>query len=216
MTKHTKEGSTFTHKMLTVIGTIMCIVLIPILIINCTLLFKGYMNKDEVPSVGGIFPMIVLTDSMHGTFEGGDLIICKEVPASEIKEGDVITFFDPESNKNSVVSHRVLEVLEEDGKISFRTKGDTNNTEDANPIPEENLIGVYTGVHITGAGNVAMFMQTTTGLIICVVLPLILLIGYDTIRRRLYNKKHAGEKEELMAELEELRRLKAQAESENK
>ncbi len=220
MNKEIKERSNTTNRIMTVIGTILCIILTPILIVNCTLLIKGWTNKDAVPSIGSYTPMIVLTDSMIGdkedSFSGGDLIFIKMVEAEEIKEGDVISFFDPQGNGMSVVTHRVVGIINEDGKISFETKGDTNNAVDAVPVPEENLIGVYTGIHIVGAGSVAMFMQTTTGLIVCVVLPLILLIGYDAIRRRLYNKKHAGEKDKLMAELEELRRLKAQTESDNK
>ena len=43
-------------------------------------------------------------------------------------------------------------------------------------------------MRIAGAGHIAMFMQSTAGLIICVVLPIILLVGYDLIRRRIYEK----------------------------
>jgi len=45
-----------------------------------------------------------------------------------------------------------------------------------------------------------------------VVLPILLLVSYDMVRRRLYEKANAQDTEELMAELEELRRLKAEQE----
>ncbi len=209
MTQTKQKNSAF-HNFLTVLGIVMCIILIPILIINCTLLFKGYTQKDEVPSIGGIFPMIVLTDSMYPEFYGGDLIICKNLSPREVEVGDVITFFDPDGNGTSINTHRVLEVLEENGELSFITKGDNNNTADRTPVPSENLVGIYSGTRIPGAGNIAMFMQSTMGLIVCVVLPLVLLIGYDGIRRTIYNKQHQSDKDKLMAELEELRRLKAE------
>ncbi len=204
-----KKNSAF-HNFLTVLGVVLCIILIPILIINCTLLIKGYTRKDEVPSIGGIFPMIVLTDSMYPVFSGGDLIICKDTEPEAVQVGDVITFFDPDGNGTSIVTHRVLEITEEDGGLAFRTKGDNNNTEDRVVVPAQKLVGIYTGTHIPGAGNVAMFMQTTAGLIVCVILPLVLLVGYDSLRRYLYNKKHQSDKDQLMAELEELRKLKAE------
>lgn len=55
-----------------------------------------------------------------------------------------------------------------------------------------------------------MFMQTPWGLIVCVVVPILLLIGWDAFRRARYNKKHDEDKDALLAELEELRRLKAE------
>ena len=143
--------------------------------------------------------------------ESGDLIICKTAEAEEIKVKDVISFFDPAGNGTSVVTHRVIEIVKKDGEIYFRTRGDNNNTEDRELVPAENLIGVYQ-MRIAGAGNVAMFMQTTTGLIICVVLPIILLVGYDVIRRRIYEKNKKNDTDALLAELEALRAEKAEKE----
>lgn len=206
--------STLGHRILTGVGIALCVILVPMLIINCTLLIKGWTNKDEVPSLFGYAPMIVLTDSMLGNnednFSGGDLIFVKTVKPEEVKKGDVISFFDPQGNGTSITSHRVVEIINEGGKISFKTKGDNNNTEDKLPVPAENLAGVYTGFKIVGAGRVAMFMQTPWGLIVCVVVPILLLIGWDAFRRARYNKKHEEEKDALLAELEELRRLKAE------
>lgn len=207
-----KEKNTLGHNILTVIGVILCIILIPILVINCTLIIKSY-TSDEVPDVGGYLPLIVLTDSMYPIIESGDLIICHTQEPEDIQVGDVIAFFDPAGNGSSIVSHRVLEVMEENGKISWKTKGDNNNTEDRLPVPADKLVARYDGTRIPGFGNVALFMQTTPGLIVCVVLPMLLLIGYDMVRRKLYEKSNKKDTDALLAELEELRRLKAEKDS---
>jgi signal peptidase len=199
------------QKILTVIGTVLCIILTPILLINLTLIAKSYIHADEVPSVGGKFPMIVLTDSMYPMIESGDLIICNTANAEEIAEGDVISFYDPMGNGTTVVTHRVLEILEEDGELSFRTKGDNNNAEDRVLVPAESVIGIYSS-RIPGAGHVAMFMQTTPGLILCVVCPVLLIVGFDMLRRRKHEKEKQQDTDQLLAELEELRRLKAEKE----
>jgi len=202
------EESSFLHRIMTVAGTVLCILLVPILVMNCILIAKSYLNPDEVPSFGGRVPMIVLTDSMYPEFESGDMIICRTKDAGDIAVGDVICFFDPAGNGTSTVSHRVTEVTtDENGDIAWRTKGDANNAEDAFLVPEENLIGVYQ-MKIAGAGNIAMFMQTTKGLIVCVVLPILLLVGYDIIRRMIYEKKNKADTEALLKELEELRKEK--------
>ena len=207
----TKEKTSVTHRVLTIVGTVLCIILIPILLINLTLIAKSYINKDEVPSIGGMLPLIVLTDSMVPEIYSGDLIICKTADAEDIEVNDVISFFDPAGNGTSIVTHRVIEIVEDDGEIFFRTRGDNNNTEDKELVPAENLVGVYK-MRIAGAGHIAMFMQSTAGLIICVVLPIILLVGYDIIRRRIYEKNNKQDTDALLAELEALRAEKAEKE----
>lgn len=213
--KKKRKQSSAANKALSALGILLCVIMTPILIINCTLLVKGYTN-DDVPSFAGIFPMIVLSDSMYPEFSSGDLIICRTTDPEDVEIDDVISFFDPQGNGTSVVSHRVVAITEEDGVLYFTTKGDYNNAEDSVAVSEEDLVGVYTGVHLAGVGNAAMFMQTVPGLIVCVVIPILLLIGYDVIRRRLYERRHSGEKEKLMAELEELHRLKAEKEQAEK
>ena len=204
----TKEKTSVTHKVLTIVGTVLCIILIPILLINITLIAKSYINKDEVPSIGGAFPLIVLTDSMYPEIESGDLIICNTADAEEIKIKDVISFFDPAGDGISIVTHRVVEIVKEDGEIFFRTRGDNNNTEDKELVPAENLVGVYK-TRIAGAGHIAIFMQSTTGLILCVVIPIVLLVAYDFLRRRIYEKNNKQDTDALLAELEALRAEKA-------
>lgn len=202
-------------RVFTIIGIVLCVILVPLLIANVTMIVKSYTKKNEVPNFLGITPLIVLTDSMSGTIESGDLIICKNVKAENIKAGDIISFFDPVSTSGAVVTHRVVEVIQDgDGTLSFRTKGDANNTEDKISVPAENLVGGYV-FRLAGMGNVAMFMQTTPGLIVCVVVPLILLVGYDVLRRKLYEREKKDNMDELMAELEALRAAQSQTAAPN-
>ena len=202
-----KESASSMQKLLTIIGTVLCIILLPILIINCILIVKSY-TSEEVPNVGGYLPLIVLTDSMYPVIESGDLIFCRTADPEEIQVGDVIAFFDPAGNGSSIVTHRVTEVTED----GWRTKGDNNNTEDRLTVKHQKLVARYNGTRIAGAGNVALFMQTTPGLIICVVLPLVLLFGYDALRRRMHEKSNKEDTAALLAELEALRAMKAEKE----
>ena len=212
--KKEQESGTFRHKILNIVGTILCVILIPILAINVTLIAKSYMNTEEVPSIGGILPLIVLTDSMYPEIHSGDLIICHTEDAENVKEGDIISFFDPAGNGTSIVTHRVTEVTTEGGELAFRTKGDANNVEDSMPVPADKLVAVYRN-RIPNMGNVAMFMQTTQGLIICVVCPILLLVGYDMIRRRKYEKSSKEDTDALLRELAELRAQKEAAEKQD-
>lgn len=201
-----------TNKVLSVVGIVLCVILLPIIIVNCTLLIKRWINKDEVPSFAGVFPMIVLTDSMKGEFDAGDLIICVKTKAEDVKAGDIICFYDVLSKTGTTVTHRVTEVLTDgDGNIQWRTKGDNNNTEDIASVPAKNLVGKYS-FRIKGMGNFALFMQSTAGLIIFIVVPIMLLIGYDIVKRKLYEKKNGEDADALKAELAALRAEKAASE----
>jgi signal peptidase len=197
------------HRVGNIIGFAVILALLPVLIINITLIVKSFINADEVPSVGGYLPLIVLTDSMEPNIQSGDLIICRKTDPASVEVGDVISFFDPAGNGTGVVSHRVTSIINEDGVISFRTQGDANKAEDTAVVPSENLVGVYRH-RIAGAGSLAMFLQTSTGLIICVGLPLLLLVGYDLLRRRAYERNQKEDTDALLRELEELYREKGE------
>ena len=204
-----KDTSVVVNKAFTIIGIVLCVILVPILIVNCTLLIKSVVNKDEVPHFGGTLPLIVLTDSMYPDIKSGDLIICKVVDPADIEKDDVISFYDPAGNGTSVVTHKVVRIVEEGETRFFYTKGINNNTEDRLPVSADKVIAEYTGVRIPGAGNLAIFMQSTAGLIVCVVLPIILFVGYDILRRKLYEKSKGEDVAALMAELEALKAASA-------
>lgn len=208
-----KEKKSGRSKALTVVGIIICIILVPILVVNVTMIVKSYTNPDEYPSFAGYNLMIVLSPSMEDTIMAGDLIVVKNAEPEEIKgesaagarDGDIISFFDPDSSKQSVLTHRCKEV-QDDG--SFITKGDHNMSEDPTPCPPENLIGTYI-TRIPGAGNIAMWLQTTPGLIVCVAVPIVLLVAYDLIMKKRYDKKKKDDTDDLLAELESLRAQQA-------
>lgn len=206
-----KEKTSTAHKIQTVIGIVLCVILIPILILNISLIVRSFTDPDEVPSVGGYLPLIVLTDSMYPQIQSGDLIICHTAQPEDIQVGDVIAFFDPAGNGTSVVTHKVMELTEVGGEVAWVTQGIANNAADFLPVPAKNLVGVYES-RIPGLGNVVMFMQSTTGLIVCVVLPILLLVGYDILRRRKYEKAQRQDTDALLKELEELRAQKAKME----
>lgn len=208
MTKKEKKQG----KVGTIVGIVLCLLLVPILVVNVTIIIKGLVNPSKVPSVGGYSPLIVLTDSMYPDIKSGDLIFVKTLKAEDVKEGDVIAFFDPDGSGTSVLTHRVVEITEtDDGKPAWRTKGDANNTADPTPAPFDNLVGIYKG-KIKGAGSVAMFLQSTPGLIVCIAIPLALLVAFELIRRRKYEKSKNKDTEALLEELAALKAKQAASE----
>ena len=211
MNKTTTEARQKTNKpdaskIANIVAIVLSILLLPILLMNCILIIKGIANPDEVPSIGKQIPLIVLTESMDPEIKSGDLIVCKKADASDVKEGDVISFFDPEGNGSSVVTHRVIAIVQENGEtVGFRTQGDNNDIEDRLTVPVENLVGVWTGTRIGLMGHVILFTQSTAGLILCLFLPIGAFIVYVVLRRRKRDKEKQDDIDALRAELEALK-----------
>ena len=196
------------NRVLTILGICICAVLIPILICNIILIIKGYINPDEVPSINGYKPMMVLTDSMSPTIKSGDLIIIKEVDPDNLNVGDIITFFDPAGNGQTTVTHTITSVIRTNDVLMFETKGDNNNAPDRLLVEPDAVIGVYV-FRIPIVANIAIYMQTVPGLIICFFVPLSALLLYDYVRRRNYEKKNDFKKQVLLSELDFLKNQKS-------
>ena len=201
-------------KAVNIVAIVLSVLLLPILLINCVLIIKSMVNPDEVPSIGKYTPLIVLTESMEPKIQSGDLILCKEIKASEVKTDNVISFFDPEGNGSSVVTHRVIELVYEDGElVGFRTQGDNNDIEDRLTVPVENLVGIWTGKRVGLLGHVILFTQSTWGLIICIFLPIGAFVLYEVLRRRKQDQEKQNDIDALRAELEALKSGKSSEEA---
>lgn len=196
----------FGRKIVNTICIILCVILSMMLISNLTIIIKGWLSPERPPEVLGITPMIVLSGSMSGTQEGhievGDMIFIDKATPEEVKIGDVISFMEGKT----VVTHRVIDIIERDGHTSFKTKGDANNTEDEGAVRGEELIGIYK-TRIPKLGDIALFLQTPTGMLVFVGLPLLLFIVYDVLRRQRQAKKENEKTAKLEAEIERLQKL---------
>lgn len=227
-----KEKQSLKYKIMNIIGIVFCAILLPILIVNIVMIINSFASKDEVPSIGKYVPFVIQSGSMSGTIEGGDIIITTKVDPSDVKIDDIITFYDPKGNGTTTVTHRVIDIKEVDGKLVFTTIGDVVRNENiekygdfesipeellqviSETVPESKLISKYK-FRIPVVGHISLFMSTTPGFIVCVFLPLLLLVGYDVIRRKMYDKENNKDKEALLEELEALRAKQKQNENQD-
>lgn len=187
-----------------IVGAALCCIFAVILICNLTIIIKGIVNPKVPPSVFGITPMVVQSGSMSGSaddhIEVGDLIFTVRPETNRLKAGDIISYMDG----NIAVTHRIIEVqTNSDGKRSFVTKGDANNTEDP-AVSEDAVFGIYKG-RIPRLGDFAMFLQKPLGMAVFIGISVCAFIIYDIIRRQRSSGRKDKETEELKAELERLR-----------
>lgn len=137
-------------------------ILLVILILAAAVLF--------LPKFVGMTPLAVLSGSMEPTYHVGSLIYVKDADPEEVQVGEPITF---KISDDTMVTHRVVAIDQE--AQTFQTKGDANDNVDGGAVAYENLVGkpVFT---IPYMGYLAVYANTTTGMIITVTIILVILI----------------------------------------
>ncbi len=108
----------------------------------------------------GIDVFTVLSGSMEPVYHTGSVIYVKEVDdPSALEENTVITFY---IGENTVATHRIIEVVNENGTVSYRTKGDANDIEDGGLVSPDRIIGspIFT---IPYLGYVVSVIQSPSG-----------------------------------------------------
>ncbi|MBD3338057.1 MAG: signal peptidase I [Candidatus Lokiarchaeota archaeon] len=138
--------------------------------------------------------VVVISGSMEPNIHKGDLLFLQGQDAEDIKEGsrtdqdgDIIVF-DAHGlwagAPDEPIVHRVVGKYKEDGKWYFITRGDANDYDDEEPIPENRILGVVVG-RIPYVGWVKIIL-TDYGLFIPLMIilsvPLILSIIWDIIK----------------------------------
>ena len=188
-----------------IVSIIVLVILLPILFVNGVILIDSYVHPDKIPAFFGWKPFIVLSGSMETEIFAGDLAIVKEVDKNQIKEEDIIAF----KQDDIVITHRVVDIVEEDGVVKYITKGDNNNAQDRGFVLQDQVEGLYQ-FKISRLGNLAMFTQTPIGMVVCLSIPLGLLILIQMIDNH-KNKENEKEKYRKARSLEkEVERLRQQ------
>ncbi len=126
-----------------------------------------------VPRFVGIDTYVVISGSMEPAFKTGGLIYTtKKVDPANIEVGDAITF---QMSENTIATHRVVAIVDDEGEPKFQTKGDANDAPDANLVPYENVIGRAL-FDIPYLGYVANYIQNPPGLYFAAGVGVILIL----------------------------------------
>ena len=203
-----KEEIKNTKKIGKVIKILFFIITIPILILSIIIMVKARMYPEKVPDVFGYKPMIVLSGSMETSIFTGDLVFVKIVDTNTLKENDIIAF---RNETNTVTTHRIVELVKENGNTLFRTKGDNNNTEDAKLVLANEVEGVYV-FKISGLGNVLMFLKEPKSLIILLLATLVLGLTWIQIMDKIESKNKKQDDEKYKKEFEEFKKMQQEKE----
>ncbi len=175
------------------------VILIPILVINIWIMIQAKTNKDEIPSVFGYKPFIVLSGSMEQEIYQGDLVLTKIVDPATLKVNDIIAFRDQE---DTVTTHRIIDIITNEGETYFITKGDNNNSQDSNLVSFDDVEGIYL-FRIPGIGTfMNSLSKPTTIIIVLLGITLIFVISFvlSTKKQRDLERKEYLEYKKMLEE----------------
>ncbi len=134
--------------------------------------------------------IVIRSGSMEPTIKTGSALLIKK--QSEYKEGDVITFV---KIGKEIVTHRITQVAKNDnGEITYKTKGDANDAEDVFSVKNSRVLG-KTVIVMPYVGYMIAFFKSKLGVVLLILLPAGYFIGREMIKikNELVKKKQKSE-----------------------
>lgn len=177
----------------------------------CTYVSFVSTSGNGVPSVFGIRMFSIQTESMYPTLLPGDLIFDMGVKdPGELRKDDIITYWTVINGERVLNTHRIHEIYDGGGYLIFATKGDNNTIADPLTVHESEIVGKYS-FRVSGVGKVFDYLQTSTGFLIVIVIPVFLfflfhlvqffrvLFEYQNVKNRIKFEQERGRTEDLIA-----------------
>jgi len=187
MKNKSEKFNSITASIKFITGILSWVVLVILVLIAAFLLYyfvsiKVYAKKGEEyrPPIS---LYTILTTSMVPNINKDDVIIDIKVNKPEdIKIGDVITFVSSATlTRGMTITHRVIDIKQENGEYLFYTKGDANLPQDSAPAQFNNILGKVL-FRIPKLGLLQHFLATRGGWLIIVVIPALCVIISDVLK----------------------------------
>ena len=195
-----------------ILNTIVNVVLVIAIALAALCTYTSYVasSGSGVPSVLGVRMFSIQTESMYPTLLPGDLIFDMAVKdSSELRPGDIITYWTVINGERVLNTHRIEQIYDGGGYLIFSTKGDNNTAADPLTVHESEVVGKYS-FRVQGLGKVFDYLQTSTGFLIVVVVPVFLfflfhlvqffrvLFEYQNVKNRIKYEQERGRTEDLI------------------
>lgn len=117
----------------------------------------------------GVHPLIFRSGSMAPTIPAGAVAFARDVPASQIRVGDVVTV----PWHSSRVTHRVVEVFHRHGSATLKLQGDANSLPDQDLYQVSSAPRVWFSVPV--AGTVVAWLSRVPGVFVLAAYAALLL-----------------------------------------
>jgi signal peptidase I len=144
------------------------------------------------------YPFVIVDgSSMNPTFLNGDILLYRGVSASQITNGTIIAYMPTDTGVPAldslvmpIVVHRVVGIIiQSDGTVYYRTKGDNNQFDDPALVRSSQVLGTpVTTVPLLGL--FVLFLKSPQGLIFIIAAAVFVYMAkFDGEKRKEKNKK---------------------------
>lgn len=117
---------------------------------------------------------VVKSGSMEPIIHTGSIVVSKN--SDNYQKNDVITF--KVIGSKDTVTHRIVEIVNQNGQQMYRTKGDANKSADPELVSKQNVVGKLV-FSIPLVGYLMAFVKTMPGLVIFVFIPAVIIISEE-------------------------------------
>lgn len=149
-------------------------------------------------SIFGYRLFAVATGSMVPDYNINDVLAIKEVNHNEIKVGDDITYLGKKQDvSGKIVTHRIIDIEEKNGKKTYLTKGINNDVEDP-AIGDNQIYGKVVG-KVPVVTQINHIVKNQYGFFFLIFLPLVIVIFLeiaDTVTEMKQDKIEKDKKED--------------------
>lgn len=149
-------------------------------------------------SIFGYRLFAVATGSMVPDYNINDVLAIKEVNHNEIKVGDDITYLGKKQDvSGKIVTHRIINIEEKNGKKTYLTKGINNDVEDPT-IGDNQIYGKVVG-KVPVVTQINHIVKNQYGFFFLIFLPLVIVIFLeiaDTVTEMKQDKIEKDKKED--------------------
>lgn len=153
-------------------------------------------------SIFGYRLFAVATGSMVPDYNVNDVLAIKEVDHDELKVGDDITYLGQKQDlSGKIVTHRIINIEEKDGKKTYLTKGINNKVEDPT-IGDNQIYGKVVG-KVPIITQINHIVKNQYGFFFLIFLPLVIVIFLEIVDTITEMKKDKMEKDMEEAEANE-------------
>lgn len=135
-----------------------------LLICSIFIVLQVIKNPGETANLFGYKVFNIISGSMEPNLNIGDIVIIKEIKTENIEKGDIITF----RQEGSAITHRVVDIVKENENTYYQTKGDNNNANDDVLVSNKDIEGIYV-FRIPKLGIIISNIRNTTSIIIIVL-----------------------------------------------
>lgn len=168
-----------------------------VLIIFMLVVYFSFSKTGATPKFFGYTFYRTMAVNMETDIPAGTAIIAKASEIDNIKEGSVVLCKVDETT----VLTRVVQIVNENGQISYVVKFDTAPAADTFKIPRDNVIAkaIYQSA---GLGSMLGFVTSTFGIMLIIIIPSFIIIVFQVIR--IINVKRKEEDASSLDDLDEI------------